>query len=125
MRGVPLRRRRSPDARAAPAANAPRAGRADPPCVVGAAFTTASMAEGACFGVAPEAAFFFVAAVAGDFFVAAFADVFLADVFADVVFLDVVFLDVVFAAALLGSAVTAGSCRRLGRVLRRYRRRRH
>jgi hypothetical protein len=97
MSGVPLRRRRSPDARAAPAANAPAAGLAGVP------------------------AFFPVDVFAAAAFVAVF---FAAAAFVVVFFAAAAFVVVFFAAALLESAVTAGSCRRLGRALRRCRPRR-
>ncbi|GAA2474974.1 hypothetical protein GCM10009858_10450 [Terrabacter carboxydivorans] len=198
---MPLRRRRSPDARAAPAAKAPRAGRADAPdcvfagsgvdwcadwCVDPADVAEAVEAPDALVAASTEATvrfeagFFLASALADAFLAAALPERFLsagflsAAVFAaalaagfpaagfraadvpveDVPVDDFLVEDVpvddflvedlaaalaegfaaegveagvlpdVSAAALLGSAVTAGSCRRLGRAPRQCRPRR-
>jgi hypothetical protein len=137
--GVLARRRRSPEARAAPAAKAPRAGRADVEedveddveddgaALVGAAFFVARSARLARVPTDFLAAFF-----AG--FPAVFFAVFFAVLVASFVAAArrvAAFLAGVDAALCsgagtwsFGSAVTAGSCRRRGRGLRRYRLRR-
>jgi hypothetical protein len=133
--GVLARRRRSPEARAAPAAKAPRAGRADVEedveddveddgaALVGAAFFVARSARLARVPTDFLAAFF-----------AGFPAVFFAVLVASFVAAArrvAAFLAGVDAALCsgagtwsFGSAVTAGSCRRRGRGLRRYRLRR-
>ena len=125
--GVPLRRRRSPLARAAPAAKEPRAAGERP-----AAPVLPVLREGWALAVAAAlVARSFVLARAADFCAADFfGDVFLADAFFAVAFFATavegaaVFFAVVFFAPEAPTAVTAGSFRRRATGLRRFLRQR-